>query len=230
MLSSPVKKMIIVTGEKESVYAELLSSLISLKDDDIENNIIVGIKDGSVEAVVWDEKVYNDNKAQLGSNTKLVFIGKNKSSEKLIPSIRFDKAMEKYGVKVGCLVNKAVVFVQPNTLINNQILYDEFFEQYTELTKQFDDSIADTEAIKKATLTDGINVALDKGARAVGGLFTGIFGKKSDKEQETSAKGGTDFFDFGAKTEANKLVPSQMYRYAILSFYLNGLSDFMEIK
>lgn len=36
MLGGMVKKLIIVTGEKESVYAELLSSLISLKDDDTE--------------------------------------------------------------------------------------------------------------------------------------------------------------------------------------------------
>ena len=53
MLGGMVKKLIIVTGEKESVYAELLSSLISLKDDDTENNQVIGIKDESVEAVVF---------------------------------------------------------------------------------------------------------------------------------------------------------------------------------
>ena len=76
MLGSPVKKLIIVSGEKERIYAELLSSLIALKDDDVDNNIIIGIRDGSVEAVVWDEKVYNDNRSQLGSNTKILFLGK----------------------------------------------------------------------------------------------------------------------------------------------------------
>ena len=91
MLGGMVKKLIIVTGEKETAYAELLSSLISLKDDDMENNQIVGIKDGSVEAVVWNEAVYNDNKPQLGSNTKLIFVGKNKTSEAIISSIRFNK-------------------------------------------------------------------------------------------------------------------------------------------
>lgn len=109
MIGGMVKKLIIVTGEKESVYAELLSSLITLKDDDVENNTVVGrIKDGSVEAVVWNEDIYNDNKAQLGSSTKLIFIGKNKSSKAVIPSIRFDKDMAKYGVNVGSLGNKAV--------------------------------------------------------------------------------------------------------------------------
>ena len=98
MIGMQAKKLIIVTGEKETVYAELLSSLISLKDDDVDNNRIVGIKDGSVEAVVWSESVYNDNKVQLGSNTKIIFIGKNKASESIIPSISFDKSLKKSGI------------------------------------------------------------------------------------------------------------------------------------
>ena len=118
MIGGMVKKLIIVTGDKETVYAELLSSLITLKDDVIENNTVVGIKDGSVEAVVWNEDIYNDNKAQLGSNTKLIFIGKNKSSEAVIPSIRFDKDMTKYGVYVGSIGNKAVLYIESNTEIH----------------------------------------------------------------------------------------------------------------
>ena len=230
MLGSPVKKLIIVTGGKERVYAELLSSLIALKDDDIDNGMIVGIRDGSVEAVVWDEKIYNDNSPQLGSNTKILFVGKNKTSEAIIPSIRFAKRFSKYGINVGWISNKAVIYSKPNTLISNKELYDDFFENYVELTKQFDDDIADTEIIKKATLTDGINVAFDKGARVVGGPLGGLFGKKNETENKETTNDSTDFFDFGSKIEANSLIPSQMYRYAVLSFYLNGLSDFMEIK
>ena len=173
MLGGMVKKLIIVTGEKETAYAELLSSLISLKDDDMENNQIVGIKDGSVEAVVWNEAVYNDNKPQLGSNTKLIFVGKNKTSEAIISSIRFNKDIEKYGIKVGSLSNKAVLYVEPNELLNNKALYDEFYERYIELTKRFDDTVADTEAIKKAVHKDGIGEAVGKGAKAVGGFFGG---------------------------------------------------------
>lgn len=228
MLGQQVKKLIIVTGEKETVYAELLSSLISLKDD--KEDGVVGIKDGSVEAVVWNEKVYNDNKAQLGSNTKLIFIGKNKASEAVISSIRFNKEMEKYGVKVGSLSNKTVIYVESNELLNNKALYDEFYEKYIELTKKFDDTVADTETIKKAVLTDGIDVAFGKGAKAVGGFFGGLFGKKNENADNEEKAEGTDFFNFGAKLEANNLVPDQMFRCAVLSFYLDGLTDFMEIK
>ena len=193
MIGGMVKKLIIVTGEKESVYAELLSSLITLKDDDVENNTVVGIKDGSVEAVVWNEDIYNDNKAQLGSNTKLIFIGKNKSSEAVIPSIRFDKDMTKYGVYVGSIGNKAVLYIESNT---------------------------------KATHTDGIGEAFGKGTKAVKGLFGKIKGAPVEKAKNE----GTDFFKISTKIEASKLISDQMLRYAVLSFYLDGLAGFMEIK
>lgn len=230
MIGGMVKKLIIVTGEKESVYAELLSSLITLKDDDVDNNTVVGIKDGSVEAVVWNEDIYNDNKAQLGSNTKLIFIGKNKSSEAVIPSIRFDKDMTKYGVYVGSIGNKAVLYIESNTLFSNKDLYDDFYEKYIDLTKCFDDSVADTESIKKATHTDGIGEAFEKGTKAVGSFFGNLLGKKNETDNNESKPAGTDFFNFGAKVEANNLIPDQMLRYAVLSFYLEGLSGFMEIK
>lgn len=230
MLGGMVKKLIIVTGEKETAYAELLSSLISLKDDDMENNQIVGIKDGSVEAVVRNEAVYNDNKPQLGSNTKLIFVGKNKTSEAIISSIRFNKDIEKYGIKVGSLSNKAVLYVEPNELLNNKALYDEFYERYIELTKRFDDTVADTEAIKKAVHKDGIGEAVGKGAKAVGGFFGGLFNKKKDDTPEKDTNEGTDFFNFGAKIEAGNLIPDQMFRYAVLSYYLDDLADFMGIK
>lgn len=161
----------------------MLSSLITLKDDDVENNTVVGIKDGSVEAVVWNEDIYNDNKAQLGSNTKLIFIGKNKSSEAVIPSIRFDKDMAKYGVNVGSLGNKAVLYIESNTLFSNKDLYDGFYEKYIKLTERFDDSVADTESIKKATHTDGIGETFEKGTKAVKGLFGKIKGAPAGKEK-----------------------------------------------
>lgn len=204
----------------------MLSPLITLKDDDVENNTVVGIKDGSVEAVVWNADIYNDNKAQLGSNTKLIFIGKNKSSEAVIPSIRFDKDMAKYGVNVGSLGNKAVLYIESNTLFSNKDLYDGFYEKYIKLTERFDDSVADAKSIKKATHTDGIGEAFEKGTKAVKGLFGKIKGAPAGKEKN----GGTDFFKIGTKIESSKLISDQMLRYAVLSFYLDGLAGFMEIK
>lgn len=225
MLNDKKKKLIIVSGEKEMVYGELLSSLISIKDDDEENEVIFGIPDGSVEAVVWDEKVYNSNKIQLSSNSKIIFIGKTKSAENIIPSIKFDNNT-KFGINIGWIANKAVIYINDSILTNNKELYNEFFEMYIAITDKFDNTIADTEAIKKATLTDGIDVAFGKSMNAVGGFLNGLL---KNKKEENSSVEGTDFFDFGAKIEAANLIPEQMYRYAIFNFYINNLSKFMEI-
>ena len=67
------KSLIIVSGENEKVYAELLLSLVTLIDDDKENGKVVGIKDGSVNATIWSEKIYEDNNPQMTSSTKIVF-------------------------------------------------------------------------------------------------------------------------------------------------------------
>lgn len=227
MLNEKIKKMIIVSGEKEMIYAELLSSLISMKDDDEEKQIVFGIPDGSVESVVWDEKVYNNNKIQLGSNTKIVFIGKTKSSENIIPSIKFNH-LKKYGINIGWISNKAVIYINSDVLINNKELYNEFFEMYKNITEKFDNNIADSEAIKKAKHTDGIDVAFGKSMNAVGSFFNGLFNKNTENNINTVE--GTDFFDFGAKIEAGNLIPEQMYRYAIFYYYINNLSKFMEIE
>ena len=52
MIGGMVKKLIIVTGEKENVYAELLSSLISINYDNTKNVQVAGTKGESIEAIV----------------------------------------------------------------------------------------------------------------------------------------------------------------------------------
>lgn len=220
------KKLIIVSGEKEMIYAELLSSLISMKDDNIDTKTVFGIPDGSVEAVVWNEKIYNDNKIQLGSNTKIIFIGRTKSSENIIPSINFMK-FSKYGINIGWIGNKAVIYINESTLLNNKELYNDFFEIYKMTTQKFDNTVADTKTLKKAKHTDGIDVAFEKGVNAVGGFFSEVFNKQKSKNTKIE---GTDFFDFSSKIEAANLIPEQMYRCAILKFYIDDLSKFMEIN
>ena len=242
MLGTPVKKLIIVSGEKEIAYAELLSSLISLKDDNLNKNQIVGIMDSSVEAVVWTEKVYNDNKIQLSSNAKVIFVGKTKATEPFIVSIRFNKNLDKYGVKLGWLGSKAIVYIEPGKLISDKKLYDEFYDSYIELAKRFDDSIIDTESIKKAKHSERLWDSIGKGTQAVGGFVGGLFAKKKEssenehKSEETVQQEcisiqneKTNFFDFGAKIEAGSLIPDQLFRYAILDLYMNKLTRFLGI-
>lgn len=66
MFEKPTKKLIIVTDEKNKPYANYLMALVSAKDD--KEGEVVGVADGSVEAVVWSEKAFADNEPTLSSN------------------------------------------------------------------------------------------------------------------------------------------------------------------
>lgn len=108
------KSLIIVSGENEKVYAELLLSLVTLIDDDKENGKVVGIKDGSVNATIWSEKIYEDNNPQMTSSTKIVFLGKSKSTEFILPNIKFNEELKKYGILWAARVI-SMLFIQMQT-------------------------------------------------------------------------------------------------------------------
>ena len=57
------KKLIIVCTPETKVYAYQLLQLIGEKDD--TETEIVGCKDGSVQAAIWEEKYYLSNECQL---------------------------------------------------------------------------------------------------------------------------------------------------------------------
>lgn len=54
-------------------------ALVCAKDD--KEGEVVGVADGSVEAVVWSEKAFADNEPTLSSNAHVLFIGDTKLSE-----------------------------------------------------------------------------------------------------------------------------------------------------
>ena len=68
-----MKKLIIVCEEKLRHYGDFLSQLISRKDDN--ESEVIGIKDGSAAAQVWNEKEYSANSAQISSEQYILFIG-----------------------------------------------------------------------------------------------------------------------------------------------------------
>lgn len=133
------KKLIIVVDDKTSTYGELLSALITMKDDKVDENGslldegVVGIQDGSVEAVVWNEKIYSDNQAQLGSNNKIIFIGATDAAKPVMANINFENEFSQYGVYFGSLGNKAVIYADRKAVSKKQV-YDAFVDAYSQLS------------------------------------------------------------------------------------------------
>jgi hypothetical protein len=125
------QELIIVCDEKTLKTANYLVQLISLKDDHEEN--VVGIKDGSVNAVIWLEKNYHDNQATLSSNAHVLFIGDSKIAKSQRTSI-----VEKHnahGMIYGWLGKRAVMY------IDKPAIKQEEYAAFQEYAKQYKDKV-----------------------------------------------------------------------------------------
>lgn len=119
MFGNQTKKLIIVCDEKTKDYANYFRQLVSTNDDDDE---IVGVADGSVDAVVWLEKDYVANSATISSTEHILFIGNNKTviSERKYMNVFFDK----YSMKYGWLGKRAFMTVEKP--ISSEKTYSSF--------------------------------------------------------------------------------------------------------
>lgn len=91
---------IIVYGENEKVYANLLLGLIG--------------EFAEYECAIWPEKEFEQNSIQISSSTKVIFIGNTKVTQKIIPNIRIK--YNNYGMKYGWLGNRGVIYVEQSSI------------------------------------------------------------------------------------------------------------------
>ena len=157
------KKLIIVVDDKTSTYGELLSALITMKDDKVDENGslldegVVGIQDGSVEAVVWNEKIYSDNQAQLGSNNKIIFIGATDAAKPVMANINFENEFSQYGVYCGSLGNKAVIYADRKAVSKKQV-YDAFVDAYSQFIIGAGTEYADAQKIEHVRVVEDVGI------------------------------------------------------------------------
>ena len=110
---------------KDELLLNLLKKLIETNDDLDEDNI-VGIKDGSVKIVSWSEKVWLSQKEAGNINNKILFIGKVKGWKSLLPLIN-DKISE-HGIRFGWAGKQALLYSDV-TALDNPTKYNEFLEK-----------------------------------------------------------------------------------------------------
>lgn len=101
-----VKKVILVCDDSTKEYANYLLQLISSKDDKEE---IVGIKDGTVDASVWTEKQYLDNKPNMSSKQFVIFFGDSKLVKEETTYMKSKFKM--YGMEFSYLGRRAILRV-----------------------------------------------------------------------------------------------------------------------
>ena len=153
---SEEKTLIIVYKEKDEVIVNQLRKLIETNDDDTENDIVVGVEDGTVKIVTWDEKVWLDHKKAGDIDDKVLFLGDEiKGVKNLIPVI--DEKYNEFGIRYGWAGKQAVLYVDEKALLKKETYRDFLLE----LKEKTDAKVADK------TKKLGIN---GKTALRIGGL------------------------------------------------------------
>lgn len=79
-----------------------------------------------VKVVTWTEKVWMVNKKAGNIESKIVFLGNVKGTDKLIPVL--DEKYSEHGVKYGWAGNQAVIYADMKVL-EKQENYDAFYEE-----------------------------------------------------------------------------------------------------
>lgn len=106
---------------KNKMLSTEMSKLINLEDD-LDDETIVGTKDGTVHTIIWNESAWEAFRDKLTSNDRVLIIGKIKNTTPLTSEqIRF----EKFGVKYGWNNNIAMIESDPGVLSRKND-YNEF--------------------------------------------------------------------------------------------------------
>ena len=232
MFEKQIKKLIIVTDEKNKPYANYLMALISAKED--KEDEVVGIADGSVEAVVWSEKNYADNEPTLSSNAHVLFMGDTKlsKSQRGGLNVKFDD----FGLKYGWLGKRAVMYV--DHVITNIDEYNRFYDYAVQYQENF------TKAIERKTVQvqiQGETVEVDEKehkkllvkhvpafaaftaitAPITGPVVAAVAGSAAAVAGVVTAKGV-------ANLKERKEVMQQQQSMLTMIFYMDGLREFLE--
>lgn len=192
MFNKEKQKLIVVVNDKTAVYGELLSALVSMRDDKYDENGnlldggIIGVRDDSVDVVVWNEKTYVDNQPKLGSSNKIIFIGRMKATKSIEPNLNMKGGLHEFGIYSGSLGNKAMIYANADDLARNRDIYNKFIDSYAGFISSIATSYASDQVVEKKFVIedyeDKERTIIKKIANAPIKLINKILPKKKKEE------------------------------------------------
>ena len=120
------QKLIIVS--KTDILSDYMKKLVYTKDD--TEGEIVGIADGSVEAILWNENFYQLQKECNNIRNKLLIIGDVKGTGTLTDII--DVKFNRFGVEYGWANDQLIIYADAKKLTNKE-MYSEFLKELAKL-------------------------------------------------------------------------------------------------
>lgn len=202
------RNLLVVYKKKDELTLNHLKKFVDTKDDDSENEKIIGTEDGSVKIVSWDEKTWLDNKKAGNTgdvDDKILFLGNIKGVDKLIPTL--DIKFNKFGVSYGFSGKQAAIIIDP-TQLNKRETYLKFIDDLK--------SVCECKTTDRARAYDSRN----KKAFKTEVFFTAIFALTNPISLAT--------FLVGEAFDDAETVHNQQLLYGVAKLYLNDLDAFMK--
>lgn len=108
------KPLLVLYREKDETILYQLKKLVDTKDDDVENEKVVGTEDGSVSIVAWSEKVWLDNKRSIKGAASNAVIERSNDMGSVDVSNNFKKnySMKYYATGVDSAKQQATNVIQ----------------------------------------------------------------------------------------------------------------------
>ena len=146
---------------KDEMLLNQFKKLVETKDDTKDQ--IIGIRDGSIKIVAWNQKTWLDQKKAGNITSKVLFLGDVQGTDKLIPVL--DVKFSEYGAKYGWAGNQAAIYA-----IVNEVEKDEVYKKF--LRKLCELPIPDSLKENKKTYLEVKRVKLlDRLAKEIQGVF-----------------------------------------------------------
>lgn len=219
---------------KDEMLVNQLKKMVETKDDASDEEV-VGTRDGSINIVAWNEKVWLGNKKAGNIKDKVLFLGDIKGTDKLTPVL--DVKFAEYGIKFGCAGNQAALYVD-ESIATDRDKYMEFIAKLSELpvpemikeaknvkmTEQTEEEVVEnTEPIEEKAEPEEDD---KKKASAFFKKAKDIFVNGAD----VAAKAGNKFAVKAEDTLRDRsAVTRQQLFYGVIRLYNDCLEDFMNM-
>lgn len=194
---------ILIAVYNDELALNQIKKLVESNDDGEDS--VTGTKDRSVNIVSWSEKVWLDQKKAGNINDKVLFLGKIKGSEKLIPVV--DIKFDMHGVKYGWAGNQAIIWTDVDILKEKEAYYN-FLNELKELPIP---DVLKTQSKKHSIITH-----VSPNQSGLSGVISGLASLGIDF--------GLQIKDAVADKQTKR---KQMLFFGIIKLYCNHLEEFM---
>ncbi len=234
MFYSEPKTLIVIY--KNEMLVNQLKKLVETNDD-LNEETIVGVRDGSVRIVSWTEEVWKAQKKAGNISNKVLYLGDFKDTKTLLPIM--ETKFDRFGIKYGWAGNQALIVSDPNVFSNN-VLYKEFLDELAlyslpevikpvhsdegatalENQAQQEDTLPDANMEQKAKKRFNLTSAIGKTINFAGKTAKAVSASVSHTFSEINSA-INDLPD-----DRNVIITQQFY-YAIMKFYENHMEEFL---